>query len=69
MGLHEKTTALLDIDDFFAPLSDLLKKMIALGFMKASDLDRLIIERDVQRLVERLGQEPSLEGRAFDRPF
>jgi len=55
MGLNEKKAALLNIDDFFAPLSDLLKKMIACGFMKPSDLDRLIIECDVQRLMARLG--------------
>ncbi len=69
MGLHEKKTALLNIDDFFAPLSDFLKQMVAFGFLKPSDLDRLIIECDVQRLMERLGKEPSLEERAFERPF
>lgn len=55
MGLHDKKMALLDVDNFFAPLADLFEKMIGTGFLKRRDLDRLIIDRDVQRLMERLG--------------
>lgn len=54
MGLHTKKLGLLNVQNFFTPLSSFLDHVIATGFAKEKHLAHLIIESDLDSLLTRL---------------
>lgn len=54
LGLHTKPVGLLDVAGFYAPLVALLDHQRAEGFLAAAHRDLLVVERDPDRLLDRL---------------
>jgi uncharacterized protein (TIGR00730 family) len=54
LGIHHKPCALLDVDDFYAPLLALLDHMRDARFMGAEHRALLLVERDIDALLDRL---------------
>jgi uncharacterized protein (TIGR00730 family) len=54
LKLHAKPVGLLDVDGFFDPLLAWIDRTVTEGFVKSSHRDALIVERDVDRLLDRL---------------
>lgn len=52
MGLHSKKIGLLNVQNFFSPLSDFLEHLVASGFAKQKHLAKLNLETDLDRLLE-----------------
>jgi uncharacterized protein (TIGR00730 family) len=51
LGLHDKPTALVDVDGFYAPLLQQLDAMRDLGYLRPGHRDSLGVARDVGELV------------------
>lgn len=54
LGFHRKPVALLDVDGFWRPLTDMLDRMVASGFMTAAFRGSLIVAPTVDALFEAL---------------
>lgn len=54
IGLHSPPIGLLDVDGFYAGLTDLLARMVSDDFLSAESLEALVIDEDVERLIDRL---------------
>lgn len=52
MGLHSKKIGLLNIHNFYSPMSDFLQHLVASGFAKQKHLAKLNMESDLDRLLE-----------------
>jgi uncharacterized protein (TIGR00730 family) len=55
LSLISKPIAILNVNNYFDSLIDQMKKMVAEGFLREQDLDKLIIEKIPQTLLKRLG--------------
>ncbi|MCZ2817291.1 TIGR00730 family Rossman fold protein [Modestobacter sp. VKM Ac-2984] len=51
LGLHAKPTALLDVDGFWQPLLDQLRRMVDDGYLAANRLDALGVVHDAAELL------------------
>lgn len=51
---HNKPIALYNIDGFFDPIIDMIKKQIETGFVKQEILDLLIVEDDATTLLNKI---------------
>ncbi len=58
LGLHAKPIGLLNVDGYFDPLLALMEHGVEEGFMKPTDLQRILVSTDPADLVQRL---PSFE--------
>ncbi|SDZ11199.1 hypothetical protein SAMN05421736_106120 [Evansella caseinilytica] len=56
IGYHQKAIGIYNVNGFYDPFREMLKHMIAEGFLKQSMLDHLIVEDNVETLLERLDQ-------------
>ena len=54
LGLHHKPCALLDVDGYYAPLVAFLDHAAAEGLLRPEHRAMLLVERDPERLVDRL---------------
>ncbi len=54
LGLHQKPIGLLNIDGYYDPLITMLETMADKGFMKASDLDLVLVSDNVEALLEKI---------------
>jgi len=54
LGYHQRPIGLLDVGGFYAPLMAFLRQVSAQGFVSGPTLDRIIVDADPQRLVERV---------------
>lgn len=54
LGLHGKPCALLDVDGFYAKLSEFLDHVDREGFLRQGVREMLLIEDDASRLIERM---------------
>ncbi len=54
LGLHPKPCALLDVEDYWAPLVELFDQAVAAGFVDARSRTLVLHERDPARLLEAL---------------
>ncbi|MGH3357505.1 MAG: TIGR00730 family Rossman fold protein [Nocardioidaceae bacterium] len=51
LGLHTKPTALLDVDGFYQPLLDQLRRMVDQGYLHSNHLSSLGVVRDTDELI------------------
>ncbi|UYM06001.1 LOG family protein [Solicola gregarius] len=51
LGLHTKPTSLLDVDGFYEPLLDQLRRMVEHGYLRGPFLDALGVVRDADELL------------------
>lgn len=51
MGLHSKKIGLLNIHDFYSPMSDFLQHLVASGFAKQKHLANVNLDTDLDRLL------------------
>lgn len=54
LGLIHQPIAVLNIGGFFNPLLDQMRTMVSGGFLKQGNLDFLIVENDVEKILSRL---------------
>lgn len=54
LGLHQKPIALHNVNGFYDSLIDLLRGMVEKGFLKQSNLDMVIVGKDIDELLERM---------------
>ena len=67
LGLHRKACGLLDVGGFYQPLVRFLDHMVAEGFLSKSHRGIVLVERDPERLLERIrSYEPPLVPRWID---
>ena len=56
LGLHRKRCGLLNVDGFYDPLLQLMRRASDEGFIRPASLDILLDEADPARLLDRLGE-------------
>jgi uncharacterized protein (TIGR00730 family) len=56
LGLHAKPIGLLNVDGFYDHLIALIDHMVAEGFLKAPYRDMVLVDDDVERLLNRIGE-------------
>jgi len=67
LGLHHKPCALLDVDDYYAPLVTFLDHAAREGLLRPEHRAMLFVERDPERLAERLASySPPAVARVLD---
>ncbi len=54
LGIHDKSCGILNVDGFFDQLLAFLRHGVAQGFIKAGQVDALVISDDVDELLTRL---------------
>jgi uncharacterized protein (TIGR00730 family) len=54
LGLQHKMAALLNVGGYFDPLVQFIDRAVTEGFLKPAHRERLLIETDAMRLLERL---------------
>ena len=54
LGFHHKPVALLEVGDYYAPLLELLDRMVERGFVGREARRLLHVERDVDALLDRV---------------
>ncbi|RJQ77807.1 TIGR00730 family Rossman fold protein [Pseudonocardiaceae bacterium YIM PH 21723] len=54
LGMHDKPIALADVDGFFQPLLAMITHMVGEGFLREPARDRLLVDADPVRLLDRL---------------
>nr|WP_157452582.1 TIGR00730 family Rossman fold protein [Chloroherpeton thalassium] len=54
LGLHEKPCAVLNVAGFYDHLYTFLQNTVEMRFMKAPNLDMLILESDAEKMLERM---------------
>jgi uncharacterized protein (TIGR00730 family) len=54
LGLHDKPCGLLDVEDYFAGLTDFLDHAVRERFVREEHRAMLIVERDPRALIDRL---------------
>jgi len=62
LGYHRKPVALLDVEDYYAPLLAFLRQTEAEGFVSAEQAAGLQVHRSVDALVAALGGPGGLDG-------
>ena len=58
LGIHRKPLALLNVDGYFAPLLEWIRRAVAEGFVPHEAGALLIVESDAEALVRRLLDQP-----------
>jgi len=56
LGIHQRKIALLNVDDYFAPLLTFLENAKHVGFVRGAAAKPWIVERDAQRLFQALDE-------------
>lgn len=56
IGLHAKPVGILDVGGFYAPLRAFLEHTVTEGFTKAASLERVVVEEDPCRLLDRMAE-------------
>ena len=54
LGLHEKPIGLLNINGFYDHLISMIEEMVRRGFLKMENLDLILVEDDIDRLIEKM---------------
>jgi uncharacterized protein (TIGR00730 family) len=68
LGLHRKPVGLLDVDGYFEGLVRFLDHATAEGFVRQVHRDLLIVDRDPERLLDRLAAAPAPSGARWIGP-
>jgi uncharacterized protein (TIGR00730 family) len=66
LGYHARPIGLLDTAGFYAPLRALLAHTQSAGFVGAAEVDRLRIDDEPERLLQRLREEAAASGDRVD---
>ncbi|SMG50720.1 hypothetical protein SAMN05661096_03723 [Marivirga sericea] len=56
LGLHSKPVGLLNIEDFYQPLLEMLSQMTAQDFLKEINRDMLLSDHDIDALLRKMEQ-------------
>jgi uncharacterized protein (TIGR00730 family) len=56
IGLHGRPIGVLDVEGFWQPFVQALRHMVAEGFLRAQDVDGLLVESQATVLLDRLDQ-------------
>lgn len=56
LGLHQKPIGLLNSNGFYNALIDMFKTMVEKGFLKRDNLDLIIVDDDINRLLKKMTQ-------------
>ncbi|MGD2140409.1 MAG: TIGR00730 family Rossman fold protein [Burkholderiales bacterium] len=56
LGIHAKPVGLLNVDGYYDSLIAFLQQMTDCGFLKVAHRDRLLVDADATRLIERCAQ-------------
>lgn len=54
LGLHKKPIGLLNINDFYTPLLDMIDNMVAKELLKPINRDMLLVENDMDALFQKM---------------
>jgi uncharacterized protein (TIGR00730 family) len=54
LGLHQKPIGLLNINGFYDDLISMLEIMVSKGFLKLDNLELLIVDNNIDRLLEKM---------------
>lgn len=54
LGLHQKPIGLLNVNGFYNDLISMLETMVAKGLLKMTNLELLIVENDIERLLDKM---------------
>ena len=57
LGIHLKPVGLLNSRNYFAKLLEFVDHMVAEGFLKSAHRNVLVIEKDAEVLIRRLGEQ------------
>ena len=67
LGLHTKPIGILNIDGFYDHLISCMDNMVSSGFLRGSNRDMLIIEKDIHQLFDAMvNYEPPLKPKWID---
>lgn len=56
LGLHDKPIGLLNINGFYDDLIKMLETMVVRGFLKMENLELLVVEKNIDKLLEKMRQ-------------
>jgi len=68
LGIHAKPCGVLDVADYFAPLREMVARMVAEGFLHADEARILIFRNDVDLLLAAMRDFASSPAAAFRKP-
>ena len=68
LGVHRKPIALLDVEQYWAPLLGMLEHVRAEGFLRGTPVDLLVVDNDGERLLDRMDNHRAPELRRWLRP-
>ncbi|KKX55858.1 TIGR00730 family Rossman fold protein [Brevibacillus borstelensis] len=54
IGIHEKPVGVLNVDDYYSPLIQLVETAVAAGFMPATHKELLIVDSEPVKLLDKL---------------
>jgi len=54
LGLHQKPIGLLNVNGFYDDLISMLETMVSKGLLKMNNLELLIVENDIDRLLDKM---------------
>lgn len=54
IGYHNKPCGLLNVNDYYTPLIQMIDKMVSEGFLSQDQRDRLIIDNEADQLLEKM---------------
>ncbi|USG63948.1 TIGR00730 family Rossman fold protein [Brevibacillus ruminantium] len=54
LGIHQKPVGILNIDDYYTPLLQLIEQAIFSGFMPATHRDLLLVDQEPDRLLDKM---------------
>jgi hypothetical protein len=66
LGYHDRPIGLLDVAGYWAPLRALIAHAADQGFVDARELERIVVDDDPGRLLQRLHQEAHAHGARAD---
>ena len=54
LGLHKKPIAVLNVDDFYDSLVDLITSLVEKGFLRQVNLDMILVSDNIEELLEKM---------------
>lgn len=58
LGIHRKPLGVLDVDGYYEPLFAMMDRAVGEGFVGAVQRDRIVVDTDHNRLIDRLRTAP-----------
>lgn len=52
---HEKPLGILNIENYYTPLIEYMRRMVESGFLSVGDIEILIVREDIESLLNRMG--------------